>query len=501
MSSRPAFAPAGGLVAWARHGLVFGLLARGSAACLPDNPDIVLDDGATTTADGGDLGAILGPILGCPDGTCHVLLVSQTLDDRVEILAPDDPEGVIHRGTIDLDLEPNACAGCGPGDYAGDRLDEPYGLALAGGHLHVVLGHYPSMDAGTLLSFPVELFGGRSVGETIARTEFFSAGAFSGVTATALQQLEPIFVTPVEDKLLVAVFNNNLFSAEDAWTRPGRILVLDAADPAAGIGVVDLGELEGGPCIGAGEIAVLGVGMLGVACDGNDAVARVSHGPLEGVSPLDAAASFSGARCDLPGAMGKRVRHLAGDGTGGFVVAEGPADLLSESRIWHFDPQCQLLGVAMLPADGDWQLGDIAAWPGEDDAWLFASGSVATPAHRGVFVARQDRGTLTTCGPVGGFDELLVDPAGDPLQPYAIALSSDGAHVALGAGPFMPPVAGPGFGRVLWATLPSGEDPCVAAASVIDLTAGGAGAPAVDPVDPATFRRAPNVITLVEVGG
>jgi hypothetical protein len=479
---------------------VLGALAFVGGACLPDNPD--LDPPASDTGEG-DGGVDLGPVLGCPAGsTCNLLVATQTLDDRIEIFAPDDPGGVIWRGTVDLDLKPNSCAGCGPGDYGAGRLDEPYGVALGGGHLHVVAGHYPSMEAGTLLSFPFALF--TDEGAVVPTSAYFSAGAFSGVVATPLLELEPIFVTAVADKLLVGTFNNNLFTAEDAWTIPGRVLVLDAADPSAGIGVVDLGALDGGSCNGAAEIVVLGAGMLGVACDGNEAVARLSHGELEGVSPEAAAASFQGDLCPLAGALpGKRVRYLAADGEGGYVVAEGPGtqDQFAAARIWHFDAQCQLQGIAMLPTDADWQLGQIRAWPGRDATWLFASGSITSEAQRGVFVARASGGALEVCGPLEGFAEHLVDPAGDALQPFALAVAEDGAHVAVGAGPYLPPIAGPGYGKVLWGTLTESEDPCATAAEVIDLTAGGAGAPAVDPADPSTFRRAPHVLSLVQVSG
>lgn len=483
---------------------IVGVLAL-AGACLPDNPD--LDPTATGTGDdAGDGGpAPLGPVLGCPAGeTCTLLFATQTLDDRVEIFAPDDPDGVIFRGAVDLDLVPNECAGCGLGDYGSGRLDEPYGLALSAGYLHVVAGHYPSMELGTLLSFPVGLFADLDAGQVLAVSSYFAGGAFSGVVATPLEQLEPIFVTPIADKLLVGTFNNNLFTAEDSWMRPGRVLLLDAADPGAGIGVVELDALDGGACNGAAQIAVLGAGMLGVACDGNEAVARLTHGELESVSPADAAATFEGSLCPIAGAPpGKRVRYLAPDGDGGFVVAEGPGtlDQLAPARLWHFDAQCQVKSVAPLPSEADWQLGEIAAWPGRDATWLFASGSIGADAHRGVFVARQAGNELEVCGPMEGFAELLVDPAGDAIQPLALAVTDDGAHVAVGAGPYIPPTAGPGYGKVLWATLSDSSDPCGVTAEVVDLGAGAPGAPAVDPSDPSTFRRAPHVLSIVRVEG
>lgn len=445
-----------------------------------------------------------GEMLGCSQGTCTLVVVSQTLDDRIELLSPDDPEGVVYRGSIDLDLKPNECSGCGLGDNGGDRLDEPFGVAVAGGHLHVVAGHYPTPERGTLLSFPFEFFAERAAGDRVDASAFFNGGTFSGVTAVPLERLEPIFVTAVEDKLVVAVFANNLFSAEDAWTQPGELLVLDAADPAGGVGVVPLDALDGGPCNGAARMIALGPGQLAVACDGNEAVAWLEHGALTGLSPGEAAATFSGALCEIPGSVSnRRVRYLAPDTTGGLVVAEGPTplDVLGPGRLWRFAAGCVVRGVTNLPGD-DWQLAQIAALPGRD-AWVFASGAISASGNRGVFVAveRGDASELEICGPLADIQAHLVDDGGEPLEPFAIAVAPDGEHLAIGVGPFIPPTSGPGFGRILWAELQGIDDPCTMTASVTDLGAGPPLAPAVDPADPATYRRAPNVIELVEVSG
>lgn len=113
-----------------------------TSGCLPDNPT-----GANSTSGSPDDDQTTddeGEVLACSEPPCTFVLVSQTLDDRVEIFAPDDVDGQIYRGALDLDLKPNECQGCGLGDYNAGRLDEPFGLAVAGGFVHVVAGHYPS---------------------------------------------------------------------------------------------------------------------------------------------------------------------------------------------------------------------------------------------------------------------------------------------------------------------------------------------------------------------
>ena len=53
------------------------------------------------------------------------------------------------------------------------------------------------------------------------------------------------------------------------------------------------------------------------------------------------------------------------------------------------------------------------------------------------------------------------------------------------------------YGSVWWTELDYGDDPCAAlTTATVEL---GAGAPAVDPEAPATWRRAPVVLELIEV--
>jgi hypothetical protein len=469
------------------------------AACLPDNPSD--DTGTTDDTTGGP--AQGGAVLGCPSGrTCTVVIASQTLDDRVEIFAPDDPDGVVYRGAIDLDLKPNECQGCGLGDYGGDRLDEPFGVTLTADHLSVILGHYPSPELGTLVSFPLSFFGDREAGNTIARSEFFAGGQFDGVQATPLEQLEPIFIHRWGDKLLVSVFNNNLFQSEDGWTQPGRLLVFDAADPGAGFAIRDLDDLEGGACAGAAQIVTVADGTLALACDGNEGIAFLSGAEPTGASVDEVAAGLQGTMCQLPSATsGRRVRYLAPDGVGGALVAEGGgATLLGGARLWTYDAACAMQGFAMLP-DEDWQLGQVALLPGTPETtWLLASGAATATGHRGIHVV-QGGSSLQVCGLVAGFDESFVDGSGAALEPFALAPSRDGSHLAVGVAPLAAPMSGPGYGKVLWAELSGLDDPCTLSAEVTDLTAGGSGAPEVDAADASTFRRAPLVVELFEVQG
>ena len=113
---------------------------------------------------------------------------------------------------------------------------------------------------------------------------------------------------------------------------------------------------------------------------------------------------------------------------------------------------------------------------------------------------RSSGGEIEVCGSLSAFDEHW-DTIDGPIEPFALAITSDGTGLAVGAGPFQAPLSGPGYGKVLWGELSGASDPCTMTASVTDLTAGGDGAPAVDPADPLTYRRAPNVVEVVELGG
>lgn len=490
--------------------LAIAAIALGTTGCPGDDAGTADDTtaAADSTGDDGSSGdpQAGGAILGCPGESCTMLLVAQTLDDRVEVFVPEHPDAA-YRGAVELDLKPNTCDGCNPGDNGDGRLDEPFGLSRAGGFLHVIVGHYPSRTEGSLASLPLPLFEGYVAGDTIATSDVFASGDFVAPSeGRSLGEIEPIFMgRHPSGRLLVGVFNNDLFATEDTWTEPGKLLVIDPSDPGAEPGRVTLDALDGGVCQGAAQVIDLGGDRLAVACDGNEAVALLDGSAL-GSSTLqdEATALGSGTLCTIPGALsGRRVRYLAPDGSGGFLVAEGPTplDLLGGGKLWHFDGNCGLLGTVVLPPEGDWQLGEVVRLPADLPVWLFAAGSAAPDGLRGVFVAHEANGSLETCGPVAGFDDHWDDGQGGQLEPLALDVTSDGSGLAVGAGPFTVAADEAGYGKVLWGTL-AGADPCSLEASVVDLTDGvGGHAPAATDGDPATYRRAPSVVQLVEVGG
>lgn len=487
-----------------------------AAGCLPENPS---NDGTSTsegTADstGGetDDGAAGGELLGCLPGGCVMLLATQTLDDRVEVFVPDHPDSA-YRGAISMDLKPNECGGCGPGDNGSGRLDEPFGLARSGGFLHVLTGHYPSRQEGSLVSFPLSVFEGYAPGTVVPVSDYFGSSQFiEPVFGRSLGEVEPIFMHQhASGRLVVGVFNNDLFAGEDTWTQTGRILVIDPTDPTGEIGEVTLEGLDTGPCQGASQVVDLGSDILAVACDGNEGVAVLDGSNLAQGTVAEAAATLgTGALCPIPGAIpGKRVRYLAPDGGAGtgFVVGEGPTplDINGSARLWHISTGCAPLGNVSLSdmgAAGDWQLGEIVRLPAADPTWLFASGSATAGGRRGIFVAHEASGSLEVCpDPVAGFDASWDDGNGGTIEPFALAITSDGANLAVGAGPFIADPAGVGFGKVLWASL-SGADPCSLSASVTDLTNGDPGrAPLATAAEPLTFRRGPNVVVIQEIPG
>ena len=385
-------------------------------------------------------------------------------------------------------------------------------MARAGGFLHVLTGHYPTRQEGSLVAFPLSVFEGRTSGSVVPVGDYFGASQFlDPVVGRSLGEVEPIFLHQhASGRLVVGVFNNDLFASEETWTQTGKLLVIDSTDPEGEIGSVTLDGLANGPCWGASQVVDLGGGLMAVACDGNEGVAVLDGSGLGGGTVVDAAATLgTGALCALPGAMpGKRVRYLAPDGSGGFVVGEGPTplDVNGSARLWHLGADCGLLGNLQLSdtgGPGDWQLGEIVRLPAGIPTWLLASGSSSTMGGlRGVFVVHDSGDGLELCPePIAGFESAWDDGVGGRVEPFALALTSDGTGLAVGAGPFIADPAGVGYGKVLWAAL-SGDDPCSLSVSVEDLTDGGPGhAPAAVAGDPLTFRRGPNVVVIQEIPG
>lgn len=478
--------------------------ASALAACLcacgdgGGRSDSAGSDGETTDPTDGDPSPVPWPengLLGCPPGeACTFLLVSETLDDRLEIFAPRGP-GPLYRGQLNLDFKPNDCDGCDAGDNGDGRLDEPFGAAVLGDTLGLLMGHYPMRSRGSLLSFPASALADYPPGATVPVGDIFGAGGFVGAFAgLELGVEEPLFVSGIgSDRFLVSAFANDLFQAEASWTEPGILLRPDIAGGSE-TGRWSLADLEGGSCLGAGQLVASGPDRIAVACDGNEGVAFLETSSLQSDTVV-------GRYCDLPAAQDRRVRYLAPDGRGGVLVADSASNFLPENAtLWWLGDGCDIQGFAQLDAASTvWALGQVVRLPTDGDpAWLFASGV----GHRGLYGVWVQGSSLSQCGPIEGFDDAWVGGDGNPLEPHALAITADGAGLAIGAAPVMAPTAGPGYGKVLWAPLdPSRADPCAAVGAVEDLTDGSSEhAPAVDTADVSTWRRAPIGLTLVEVG-
>lgn len=455
------------------------VLALACAGCLPDNPT---GEGLETEGESGESETgepIAEGLLGCPASeTCTLVIVSQTLDDRVEVYSAAGP-GPRYRGAIDLDLKPNVA-----GNIAGELLDEPYGLALADQTLHVLLGHYPTRTSGSLVSLPAASLAEFGEGELVSPSAWMPAA-----TLLQLDRLEPLSLVARRDRLHVGVFANDLFVPEDQWTNASELLAIEP-----GTGAIEPLALG---CAGAWSIAPLDDtgDRLALACDGDEQVVIVEAMAPEG--PL--ALACTGA---IP-FSGKRVRYLAGDGAGGVLVGESPP-IVSDSessRLWWFDGECGLRGFSELEGALSWELHQIVALPSEvGPRWLLARGDGEA---RGVIVLAGDpvAGTVSECGRLTALDDegaWLAEGGSEPLRPHALALAPEGRALAIGAGPANYGDAAPGWGEVAWVELDDAEDACDA--SVSSWVVLSDSAPAVDPMVPQTWRRAPDVVIVAEVG-
>lgn len=468
--------------------LLLGCVVSG---CLAENPggsgDSDTEGGSSDTTSTPDVDNMIG----CPAGeSCWVVLVAQSLDDRVEVFGGPVGGTPSYRGGIDLDLKPGTEVG---------PLDEPFGMVLSDSGLHVITGHYPMLTSGAMLTFPRAFFDDRDAA-LIPDSSFFMGGGFSeGVIETRFEEVEPIFALnqPVSGKLLVSVFANDLFATEDTWTSPGKLAIVDATNPAD-FALATLTGLEGGDCLGASQLTLLGDEQTAaVACDGNEAIAFLDLGDMSGPT-ADVAAGISGRLCDLPFQADRRVRYLAPNGAGGVLVGVGPSPLnATSSQVYSVtpttSPTCALGPISVATTDG--QLGELVRF--DDTHWLLAQGALAPGGVRGVQVI-DDEGI---CNTLPGLDEAW-DTEGSILAPYALAVAPDGEHLAIGAGPSFGTAPNAIYGKLLWATLSGVEDPCTMTVKVVDLTDGGSGrAPAPLPADASTWRRAPNVVVVTQVEG
>jgi hypothetical protein len=456
--------------------------------CLPDNPVV---DGESDTAGDTDTGGetVDAGLLGCPSGeSCTVVVVSQTIDDRLELFTAEGPTPS-YRGAIDLDLKPNPS-----GDISGSNLDEPYGLAWDGAALHVLIGHFPTEEIGSLVSLPATGLANYDAGAWLSHDDWFLDGQVIGLGASlrGLDRTEPLamLVHEPSGELLISTFANDLKLPEPMWTVPSELLLLDPAN-AAEPRVVDLG------CAGAWSIVALDdVGVsFGLACDGDERVVIVqiaAGGDGESVA-CDAEIPFDD----------KRVRYLARDGLGGLLVAEQPQIISAteDARLWWYDGDCQMRGFTALDGPLSWNLRQLALLDGAAPRWLLAR---ADGDERGVLIVAGDvaGGSLSMCGRLDALDDANAWTAAGgsaPLEPHALALTQDRRGLAVTTAPQSYDSAGPGYGSLWWTTLDYADEPCDAVA--LDPIELGASAPAVDPLLPQTWRRAPDVVEIIELGG
>ncbi|MCB9704550.1 MAG: hypothetical protein H6711_21880 [Myxococcales bacterium] len=475
----------------APRGLALVLL--GAAACLPDNPVATTTTASTGESESDGSGGALG-LLGCDQPTCTFVVVSQTLDDRVDVFEVSDGVTPALRGRVDLDLKPDP-SGL---QTAGNLLDEPYGIALAGGDLQLLIGHYPDTDQGSLVVLPEALLADVEPGGLIAASAFFDGASFTnGAQDLELKRREAIFAYPhASGRLLVGVFNNDIRALE--WTTPSQLLVVDPSlDGDAAIGAFDLGGLDT-PCLGAWSLIPVGDKAVALACDGSESVALVAlPDDLGTAAPADAAAGMVGCGAGL----------LSGQWTTRFLAADGGTNLLalqtqlvSGPRLWAIDGACK---AAPSPAPVAAGFEDVrvlselvllAPKSGDTPATYLVAGGV--PAT-GIYVIRGGA-EPQLCGEVSGLDGAFTPGGGTANAPYALALAPDGVHLAIGAGPPSNPESSEGRGQVLWVSLDtSGIGECaIAASEVVELNAGlfSAG-------DPKTWVRAPNVVEVVTRSG
>lgn len=481
---------------WSRRVLpVLAAMSVAATACLPDNPAGWLTTATTattepvTTGDPTETGG--GPETGlfaCASPTCTLLLVSQTLDDRIDVF---DLDTRTLRGRIALDLKPDPSGQ----QISGNLLDEPYELALTATDLIVTVGHYPDTDQGSLLRFPRTAFAALPAGDTFATGGFFKNATFSaGVEGLAHGRREGIFMlSHPSGRLLVGVFANNLQTA--LWTTPSEVLVIDPADFSATPASVDLGALSV-PCIGAWRLTPLDDDMkrIAVACDGSETVAVLTLPDDFATAPTaKATAGITGCGFKLGGGDAWTTQFVAPDGAGGLLAMQ--TQLAESPRLWQLNGDCGITSVPgkdVPPALQQVNLlrQPVLLRPSGDSVplWLVAS---ALP-DPGVVIVRGGA-MATMCGRLEGLGLLATANA-----PWALALDATGEHLAIGAGVPNNPELSEGKGQVLWATLDrSKEDSCeIMATDVVDLNAG-----RYKISQPETWVRAPNVLVLAELTG
>ncbi|MEZ4380234.1 MAG: hypothetical protein R3A79_02715 [Nannocystaceae bacterium] len=461
-------------------------------ACLPDNPMVATtSESDTATGGGSETGSGGAGLFACERAECTFVVVSQTLDDRVDVWEVGDAPSL--RGRVDLDLKPDP-SGL---QTAGNLLDEPYGLDLADGELRVLVGHYPDTVQGSLVTLPEALFAELEPGGTLAVSELFDGAQFiGGAKDLELSRQEAIFAVPhASGRMIVGVFANDLRALE--WPNASQLLIVDPSlDGDAAIGAFDLGGLDV-PCRGAWGMTAVddrdAPQRVALACDGSDSVAIVDlPADLGAGTPAEVAASASGCGAKLLG-TGWTTRFVAPDGSGGVLAIQ--SQLINGPRLWRVSGSCAGVPASAPVAEalaGVRVLNEVALVDSSGPTWLVAGGVPET----GVYVVQGADPTL--CGVVSGLDGAFNPAGGESNAPYALALADDGTHLAIGSGPPSNPESSAGRGQVHWVSLDtSGLASCaIAAAEVTELTAGH-----FAESDPKTWVRAPNVIEVVTRAG
>jgi hypothetical protein len=474
-----------------RGGIAAALGCAALVACLPDNPFVDTTTSASSATSDSDTSSGAAGLFACERAECTFVLVSQTLDDRVDIWEVGDAPAL--RGRIDLDLKPDP-SGL---QTAGNLLDEPYGLSLGEDELRVLIGHYPDTVKGSLVVLPDALFANLEPGGVAPVSALFDGAQFiGGAKDLELDRQEAIFAVPhASGRMIVGVFANDLRSLE--WPNSSQLLIVDPSlDGAAAVGAFDLGGLDV-PCRGAwGMTAVDDMSApqrVALACDGSDSVAVVDlPADLGAGTPAEVAAAASGCGVKLLD-TGWTTRFVAPDGNGGVLAVQ--SQLISGPRLWRVSGGCSAIPATTPLADdlsGVRALNEVALLDPAGPTWLVAGGVPQT----GVYVIQGADPTL--CGAVSGLDGAFTPAGGEANAPYALALADGGAHLAIGSGPPSNPESSAGRGQVHWVSLDTSElaSCAVAATEVTELTAG-----LFAESDPKTWVRAPNVIEVVTRAG